>query len=237
MTRRFARLPFGVAVLLAVALCNVYFLTSPTAAQQDAPAKKELKGDPWPLETGAVSGEKLDPEAEPIMGIYDGREVRFDCPGCKKRFEKNPARYLAEADKEIIKRQRPYYALDVCPLMDEPMIVNGKDTAKSVVYRNRLIRLCCGKCVRRFERNPDNVLRALDKAIKEKQGKHYPLTTCLVMPDVELKEDHMLEIIVCNRLIRVGSEGCAAKVRANPAMYLKRLDDAWKKSGRKPVES
>lgn len=53
---------------------------------------------PYPLDTCIVSGEKLGSMGAPIVKVYDGREVRFCCSGCVKRFEADKAAYLAKID-------------------------------------------------------------------------------------------------------------------------------------------
>ena len=55
------------------------------------------------LATCPVSGEKLDGDmGKPYIFVYQGQEVKLCCPGCKKDFDKDPAKYMAKvraADK------------------------------------------------------------------------------------------------------------------------------------------
>ena len=150
------------------------------------------------------------------------------------KYETSIARYEVEMDKVLVKRQMPYYPLDVCPMMDEPLDVDGKDIAKNVIFGNRLVRLCCSRCVRRFEARPEKLLKQLDDAIRKQQGPSYPLTHCLVATDVALTKENTVEFIIGNRLMRVSDKAHVATVRKAAVVYAKTIDDAWKASGKKP---
>jgi YHS domain-containing protein len=51
-----------------------------------------------------VSKEKLGGDmGKPFVFVYKGQEVKLCCPGCKKDFDKDPAKYMKlirEADKK-----------------------------------------------------------------------------------------------------------------------------------------
>ncbi|MEI6322535.1 MAG: YHS domain-containing protein [bacterium] len=53
-------------------------------------------GIPYPLQTCVVSGEKLGEMGPPVVINYQGTEVRFCCNGCTKKFNADPAKYLAK---------------------------------------------------------------------------------------------------------------------------------------------
>jgi YHS domain-containing protein len=88
-------------MLVAMALA-VPFLTSPFAGlagdtNSVAPAKPDL------LATCPVSGDKLGEMGKPYVFVYQGQEVKLCCSGCKKDFDKDPAKYVAKiraADKK-----------------------------------------------------------------------------------------------------------------------------------------
>ena len=61
---------------------------------------------PYPLDSCIVSGEKLGGMGEPIVKVYDGREVRFCCSGCVKKFEADKAGYFAKIDAKAHSEQR-----------------------------------------------------------------------------------------------------------------------------------
>ena len=90
-------------MLAAIALA-VPFLASPFTGLADntnsvAPAKPK----PDLLTTCPVSGDKLGEMGPPYVFVYKGQEIKLCCSGCKKDFDKDPAKYVAKiraADKK-----------------------------------------------------------------------------------------------------------------------------------------
>lgn len=54
------------------------------------------KTRPYPKSTCIVSDNKLGSMGSPITKVHEGQEVKFCCKPCVKKFEKNPAKYLAK---------------------------------------------------------------------------------------------------------------------------------------------
>jgi YHS domain-containing protein len=187
------------------------------------------KGDPYMLPICVVSGERLGSKGDPVVKDIDGRQVRFCCKNCVGEFEKDPRRYFAEIDEKIISRQTPFYPMDVCVVMpDDPLNADGKFIGVDFVYKNRLIRFCCKMCARKFKEDPADYLAKLNTAVIEKQRDKYPLTQCVVGGGELGSMGEPVEIIVGNRLVRFCCSGCEAPFLAQPAKYVKRIDDAWK---------
>ena len=61
-------------------------------ARADTSTNAPVKPDK--LATCPVSGEKLDSMGNPYVFVYQGQEVKLCCSGCKKDFDKDPAKYL-----------------------------------------------------------------------------------------------------------------------------------------------
>ena len=57
----------------------------------------------FPLKTCIVTGDELGDD--PVDVTYKGRLIRLCCKSCVKKFNANPAKYLAILDKEIAKRK------------------------------------------------------------------------------------------------------------------------------------
>jgi hypothetical protein len=201
------------------------------AATSDDEAKPIAvpKGDPYPLAVCPVSGEKLGSMGDPIVKKYDGREVRFCCGGCVGRFEGDLKDSMKQLDKKIAKSQRAYYPMNTCVVMGDALTEDGEDIAVEMVWKNRLVRLCCKACVRKFKKEPGKFIAELDKNIIAKQGEKYPIDSCVVSGS-ELG-DSPTEIVVGNRLVRLCCGGCEGKVRENPSKYFAIIDAAWKKNG------
>ena len=60
----------------------------------------------YPLTTCPVTGDKLGGKmGKPVDYVYNNRLVRFCCPGCIAKFEKNPQKYLSMIDEAAKKQQ------------------------------------------------------------------------------------------------------------------------------------
>ncbi|MCA9307126.1 MAG: hypothetical protein KDA16_11365 [Phycisphaerales bacterium] len=189
-------------------------------------------GEPYTLDTCPVSGEKLGEMGEPVVKEYDGREVRLCCAGCIKKFEADKDRYWREIDERIIKDQRRFYPTDKCLVTGEPLVENGQDNATEMVFGNRLIRLCCKMCVRKFKADPESFIKALDEETIEAQRKDYPLTDCVVGGGALGSMGDPVEMVVAGRLIRLCCAGCEPKIKSDPLKYIAMVDAAWNERGK-----
>ena len=55
---------------------------------------------PYTLDTCVVMDSKLGSMGDPVVRVYDGREVKFCCMPCVKEFEANPEFYLEKMAQE-----------------------------------------------------------------------------------------------------------------------------------------
>ncbi len=199
------------------------------AAQPTTRPAATAKGDPYLLDTCPVSGQKLGSMGKPVVRTIEDREVRFCCGGCVGRFEKDSGKYFVEIDKAIAKQQRPFYPTDKCIVTDEELTLDGEDVAVDYVYRNRLVRLCCKGCIRKFNADPAQYLKKLDAAVIKAQGPDYPLQDCAVLEGSKLGSmGDPVEIVVANRLVKFCCAGCQPKFDKDPAPFIARIDKAWK---------
>ena len=60
--------------------------------------KEEVK--PYKLDTCIVSGEKLGEMGEPFVFTHEGQEIKLCCKSCKKKFDKDPAKYLQKLEEK-----------------------------------------------------------------------------------------------------------------------------------------
>jgi YHS domain-containing protein len=190
------------------------------------PAKAgDRVGDPYSLDTCPISGKKLGAMGDPIVKVYDGREVRFCCAQCPPNFEKDLSANLAKIDEKIIKDQGPLYPL-------RTSVVTGKDLPAKpyeFVYGNRLVRLGAESEKADFLKDPKKYLAELDKAAVAQQSKHYPLKTCPVSKD-ELGGDMggPVDMVVGGRLIRLCCKDCKKDLEQDPAKFIAMVDAARK---------
>lgn len=212
--------------------------------QQDAPAKADAPqegkdpkpekaaadkrvGDPYPLTTCPITGEKLGAMGEPVVKLYEGREVRFCCKSCPPKFEKDLARSLETIDAAIIKDQGTNYPLTTS-------VVTGKDLPASpakpyeFVYGNRLIRLGAEREKADFLKDVKKYLGKLDEAVIAAQSKDYPLKTCPVSKEDLGGMGEPVNVVVAGRLVRLCCNGCKKDLLKDPIKYIAVVEAAKK---------
>jgi YHS domain-containing protein len=79
------------------------FLTAPLTGL--AEEKKAEKAKPYPLEKCIVSDEKLGEMGDPYVFTYQGQEIKMCCKSCRKKFDKDPAKYLKKLDEAAAKKK------------------------------------------------------------------------------------------------------------------------------------
>lgn len=193
--------------------------------------KSSRPSDPYPLSTCPVSGEKLGEMGDPVVKTYEGREVRFCCSGCIEKFESAKTDYWKKIDDAIVKDQTTFYPLTTCVISGEPLVEDGKDIAVNYIYNNRLIRFCCSGCVKDFRKAPEAALKKLDAAAIQQQRLHYPMTSCPVSGEKLGSMGDPYEVVIANHLVRLCCKSCEKDLRAKPAEFLAKLDEAWKRQG------
>ena len=101
---KMTNLTVGLAVLTALAVTPSFRAdNAPTNAPAAAPALKPI---PYPLKTCPVSDEKLGEMGDPAVFVYQGQEIKFCCPNCKKDFLKDPAKYLKKIKDQAAKLKK-----------------------------------------------------------------------------------------------------------------------------------
>ncbi|RNC80998.1 MAG: hypothetical protein ED559_04125 [Phycisphaera sp.] len=188
--------------------------------------------DSFSLDTCPVSGGKLGSMGDPVLKVYDGREVRFCCAGCIGKFEADQEGYWKAIDKQIVKDQIRYYPTETCIVSGEPLFENGEDIAANVVYGNRLVRLCCKMCEREFKADSKKFIDELDEVTADAQRTEYPLATCVVAGGALGSMGEPTEMVVAGRLMRFCCAGCEPKVKADPVKYIAEIDEAWQVQGK-----
>lgn len=197
----------------------------------DAADASERHGDPYPLAVCPISGQALGSMGDPVVKLYERREIRFCCGACPEKFEADISASMSKVDAMIVESQRAFYPLATCLVSGEPLTVEGEDIAIEYVHQNRFVRLCCKGCVADLKAEPAKFMHKLDAAVAAAQRDQYPITTCVVSGEdmTDLAEDDVIEVVVANRLFRLCCPPCKPDVLADPAPYIERLDAAWAK--------
>ena len=68
-------------------------------------AKANKKAKAYPLDTCAVTGEKLDDHGSPYVFAYKDQEVKLCCKGCLKDFKKEPEKHMKKVQEEASKKK------------------------------------------------------------------------------------------------------------------------------------
>lgn len=219
-----------------LALTFAFALSPATIAQDhdhdhshagEAPQQK-FPGDPYLLDTDPVTGEKLGPVKQQVVIDHEGRELRFKSEKSVQAFRADPAKILAKVDEAIVRQQLPFYPpLANCPVSGEKLGEMGEPV--NIVYRNRLVRLCCKGCKQKFFQNPGTHVAKLNDAVVAAQGPEYPLQTCVVSGE-ELGGDmgEPIDYVLGNRLVRLCCKGCQKKIAKDPLSFLAKLDGSAK---------
>jgi YHS domain-containing protein len=85
--------------MLRILALAVPFLALPLASRAvDTNAAAATPPKPDKLTTCPVSGEKLGEMGKPMVFVYQGQEVKLCCSGCKKDFDKEPAKYIKKIE-------------------------------------------------------------------------------------------------------------------------------------------
>jgi len=126
---------------------------------------------------------------------------------------------VAKEEKEQ-KRVGDPYTLNTCLVSGEKLGSMGD--VPVLLHEGREIRLCCGGCEKKFNDNAEAMLQEIDKKLIKDQDAHYPTNTC-INSGAELKEGGVA-FIVGNRLFKTCCDNCKAKVQADPAAFMAKLD-------------
>ncbi|MEY3027567.1 MAG: hypothetical protein RLZZ238_2464 [Planctomycetota bacterium] len=199
-------------------LASIALLTSMAGLAFTAvPAADDFTGDAYPLDTCPVSGEKLGDDAVSVVlsGMkdknLDGTHMKFCCKKCEAAFKADPAKFMPKVDKQIIEKAGNY-PLGTCLVMTD----EGLDaSSKTVVYHNRVYKLCCKKCVSRFNSDPTKYEKQYEAAVIARQKPNYKATKCPISG--EAIDANSTDVVIGNMLVRTCCPKCAAKAKANPA--------------------
>jgi YHS domain-containing protein len=159
---------------------------------------------------------------DPVVRVYDNREVRFCCASCIEGFEADQAKYWGKIDAGIVAQQLMHYPIDSC-------IVTGKqlgDDSINHVHNNRLVRLHDEQALASFRADPATHLKALDKKIIALQRPGYPMDTCPVGGELGSMGEPV-DFIYMNRLVRLCCSNCEKSIADDPAAYMSKLDAAY----------
>ncbi len=210
--------------IFLLSLAAVAFTLAASAQSANDESEKRT-GDSWTLGTCPVSGEKLGSMGEPVVKVYDGREVRFCCAGCVPRFEADPASYLSKADEKITENQKDHYPLTTCIVSGEKLSPNLTDNHTEVIG-NRLFAFCCPACPAEVKKDPGKYIEKLNQAVIEKQVKDYPAAVCPVSGQKLGSMGEPVNYVYGNQLVRFCCKGCIGQFEKDPTKYMEKVSES-----------
>jgi YHS domain-containing protein len=201
-----------------IALAFAALAASAGLAMTAAPAAPaaDFKGDPYPLATCPVSGEKLGADA--VVEVVDGRQLKFCCAKCVASFKKDAAKYTTKMD-EAIAKDAGAYPLKHCLVMKDEEL---EDDAVTYVWNNRVFKFCCKKCIAKFNTAPEGYVKAYEAEVVTAQKPGYKATTCPISG--KPLGDGAQDVVVNGRLVRTCCGGCVGAVKADPKAAFAKID-------------
>jgi YHS domain-containing protein len=210
------------AVSLLLALLPILGGRSFAQAQDGVAGKPRFVGDAYPLANCPVTGAKLGTMGKPVVHHHKGREIRFCCAACIKRFTSATEKYLKSADAAIAALQSPSYPLGKCVITGKPLRGAGRKPV-DYVDGNRLVRFCSKNCIRDYLAKPTKPRRALDDAVIKAQSSTYPLATCVVTGKQLGSMGKPFHLVHANRLVKLCCAACVKVFRKEPVGYVAKI--------------
>lgn len=117
----------------------------------------------YPIRTSIVSGKPMGEKVEDY--VWCNRLVRLAEREERAAFLREPERYVAALDEQVLKAQEATYGMaNRCPVQGD---ILSSDTPIDFVIANRMIRVCCARCVRSVRARPYQYLAMIDYANRE----------------------------------------------------------------------
>jgi len=123
--------------------CLTKAKADPKAAIASAYKETKAAGN----KTCPISGHEIE-AGKAVEVTFESRRVSLCCADCEAPFKKSPLLHTAIAvyGAEDLKNK-------ICPVMDEESCDDDL-----VIYKGKIVRLCCGDCVEEFAKDPEKLL-------------------------------------------------------------------------------
>ena len=205
-------------------LSTCALLAAFTGLALTAPPAATFSGEAYPLDTCPVSGEKLGADAVTVVlsdmkdTKLNGTQMKFCCAKCEAAFKADPGKFMPKVEEKIV-AAAGNYPLTTCLVMTD----EGIDaSAKTVVFHNRVYKLCCKKCVARFEKDPSKYEAGFESKVIAMQKANYKATKCPISG--EAIDAKSTDVVIAGRLVRTCCPKCAEKAKADPKGTLGKID-------------
>ena len=170
----------------------------------------------YPQTICVLSGEPLTAEAPGVEFVAGGRLFKTCCTNCQAKVEADVATYSAKLDEALVSFQLASYPLDTCTITGKALTAESPHV---VIGGTRLVRACCGNCVKAITEDPAPHLEKLDAALMAQQAADYPLDTCPISGQGVSSKGDPVDVLYGNTLVRLCCNGCVAGYEKDPAKY------------------
>jgi YHS domain-containing protein len=111
-----------------------------------------------------VLGNQDKADSTTTYSDYEGQRYYFCCPGCKPKFEANPAEFVKKlalpANIKSVDAEGMHF---VCPVMGDEGVVDSETLFTD--YQGKRYYFCCAGCKPKFEKEPDSYIKVLNKKL------------------------------------------------------------------------
>ena len=197
-------------------LMNTELPVSSAEPPVDVAALTMAQAPYYPQVVCVLSGEALTAEAPGVEFVADGRLFRTCCTNCQAKVEADPGTYATKLDEALVAVQLNAYPLETCTITGKAL---DADSPHVIVGGTRLVRACCGNCVKKIAEDPAPHLEKLNAALIAQQIADYPLENCPISGKGIASKGDPLDVLYGNTLVRLCCGGCVAGYEKDPAKY------------------
>ncbi len=204
----------SVSTLGLALVTNTELPVSSTEPKVDFAAVIAAQAPFYPEKACIVTGKALTAEEPGVEFVAAGRLFKTCCTKCQAQVEANPAPCAAKLDKALVAAQLASYPLDTCMITGKPL---AEDSPHVIVEGTRVVRACCGNCVKSIQEDPAPHLEKLNAALIAKQVADYPLESCPVSGQGLTSKGDPVDRLYGNTLVRLCCAGCVESFEKDPA--------------------
>ncbi|MFC1606692.1 hypothetical protein ACFL47_01880 [Candidatus Latescibacterota bacterium] len=160
-----------------------------------------------------VGGSKID---KSTYVDADGKRIYLCCTGCSAKVKADPAKYIAQLEKQGITLDKATVPQTVCPVM-------GSKINKSLYVdaNGKRIYMCCAGCTDKIKANAAKYIAQLENQGITLDKATVPQTVCPVMGG---KINKSLYVDANGKRIYMCCTGCTEKIKANAEKYIAQFE-------------
>jgi len=171
-----------------------------------------LEDAPKPQTQCPMSGKPINKK---MYADYRGKRVYFCGPGCRTKFQADPAKYVKKLEEQGITLARTPKPQTRCPIKGTP--VNKKVYAD---YKGKRVYFCCADCLPKFKKDPAKYIKKLESQGITLAQASRPQTNCPISGGKINKKQF---VDYKGKRVYFCCPGCDKKFLQDPAKYTKKM--------------